>query len=236
MAGEGLTDATSLRRSASDMVIGGATLVETGVVWQDVVTVDQWMLLAPFLQRTSHAWRWWVGDWLAYGDQQRWGEKYDQAMAIFDLDYQVLADCKWVSSQVPIFLRERKLSWTHHKMVAKFDHAQQREWLSACLPAADDLPPKMTSGQLLKAIRGAEKADRMGRPREEIDVLEDVQEKVGALGMSLNRAQCEFGGKYDRVSAVVACWFDLAGEWKDVRDVIESDGRASRGIGFTGGE
>ena len=43
-----------------------------------------------------------------------------QGMDITGLSYSTLSDYTWVSSRVKISVRTEKLSWTHHKLVARF--------------------------------------------------------------------------------------------------------------------
>jgi hypothetical protein len=60
-----------------------------------------------------------IGDWLNYGERV-WGETYAQAMSDTDMEYQRLADYKWVSTAVPISVRNEKLFWSHHRLVAPY--------------------------------------------------------------------------------------------------------------------
>jgi hypothetical protein len=45
------------------------------------------------------------------------------------LDYQTLANLKWVSASIEVSRRREKLSWTHHSEVAALPSGEQDEWL-----------------------------------------------------------------------------------------------------------
>jgi N6-adenosine-specific RNA methylase IME4 len=73
-----------------------------------------------------------VGDWLASGDE-KWGRKaYDEAGAIFrGYSRATLKTFCQVSRRVPVQLRNRSLSWAHHKAVARFEKPDLQEQLLA---------------------------------------------------------------------------------------------------------
>lgn len=72
---------------------------------------------------------WWIGDWLRFGER-KYGEMYAQALEATGLDYQTLADAKWVAEQYPEFsLRNENLSWSHHRFAASLPQKQRLELL-----------------------------------------------------------------------------------------------------------
>lgn len=99
----------------------------TALVFRKNLSYDEWEQLGATLQGIGKAWQWWVGDWLNYGET-RWGEKYAQAIDE-GIDYQTARNAAWVSGAVELSLRRDKLSWSHHKEVAKLDPPEQKEWL-----------------------------------------------------------------------------------------------------------
>ena len=62
---------------------------------------------------------WWVGDGLAFGEKKKWGETYDEAMTLFGCECQTLRDACYVSRNVQLSRRRDKLSFSHHREVAK---------------------------------------------------------------------------------------------------------------------
>jgi hypothetical protein len=84
------------------------------------LTIEQWQAVGFTLRRINAAWRWWVGDWLHYGEQS-FGEMASQAMNDLGVDYQQLADCAWVAGRIPVSRRRESLTWSHHREVAALD-------------------------------------------------------------------------------------------------------------------
>lgn len=71
-----------------------------------------------------------IGDWINYGEQRSWGEKYSQALDETHYDYPTLRNFAYVSRQVPLSLRSDKLTYSHHTLVAGLKTADERkEWL-----------------------------------------------------------------------------------------------------------
>ncbi len=86
--------------------------------------------------------QWWIGDWLNYGDNQpQWGEKYEQAISLFEREYDTLAKYKQVSERIEFTRRRANLSWSHHEAVA-FEEAQVREELLSKASPDPDAPDK----------------------------------------------------------------------------------------------
>ncbi len=92
------------------------------------VSYDEWETLGRFLRVLESAVRWWLGDWLAFGEH-KYGQRYSQALDESDLTYSSLANSKYVSSKVPPEQRNGNLSWSHHAEVASLDHEEQRRLL-----------------------------------------------------------------------------------------------------------
>ena len=72
--------------------------------------------------------QWWIGDWVRYGTA-RWGEKYAEAARVTGYDTASLRNMAWVASRFDLSLRNDKLTWSHHVLLAPFDLEAQREWL-----------------------------------------------------------------------------------------------------------
>lgn len=76
-----------------------------------------------------------IGDWVIYGEQA-FGEAYAQALSVFgEYAYGSIANYASVMRKVPfkyngIQHREDYATYTHHKVVSKYDLDQQRYWLS----------------------------------------------------------------------------------------------------------
>jgi hypothetical protein len=72
--------------------------------------------------------QWWIGDWIHYG-ARRWGEKYVQAARITGYDVASLRNIAWVASQFDLSLRNDKLSWSHHALLASLGNDEKAYWL-----------------------------------------------------------------------------------------------------------
>jgi hypothetical protein len=72
--------------------------------------------------------QWWIGDWVRYG-AARWGEKYAEAARVTGYDVASLRNMAWVASRFDLSLRNDKLTWSHHVLLAPLEASEQRQWL-----------------------------------------------------------------------------------------------------------
>lgn len=89
---------------------------------------ERWELVIETLRHMEKGVQWWIGDGLRWGEHE-YGQMYSQAMDTTSLDYQTLANDKWVADKVDTSLRRENLSWSHHKEVAALDYDTQRALL-----------------------------------------------------------------------------------------------------------
>lgn len=89
---------------------------------------DGWVRVGQQLGRFEAASRWWIGDWLNYGERS-YGQAYAQEIDATGLDYGSLNQCRWVADRIEFVRRRRNLSWSHHYEVAKLTVEQQDYWL-----------------------------------------------------------------------------------------------------------
>lgn len=119
-------------------------ITETGLQLPPGLTFDQWQQVGFTLRRINKAWKWWVGDWLNYGERT-YGEMYSQAMEETGLKYNELAQIAHVARQIDPSMRHEGLPWTSHAAVAKLDkdqaiallnRAEQNGWAREMVRAA----------------------------------------------------------------------------------------------------
>jgi hypothetical protein len=103
-------------------------LTPTSLLLREGIAIEDWSRIGAQLARVDRAYRWWVGDWLNYGERE-YGEMYAEALERTGLDYQQLANCKWVSAAVGVSHRCENLSWGHHYEVAALVPDDQDFWL-----------------------------------------------------------------------------------------------------------
>jgi DNA modification methylase len=87
-------------------------------------TLEEWVSCGEFIKNADKSVHFWIGDWLNYGET-RWGEMYDKAIEVTHLDYQTLADDKYIASRIEFSLRNENLSFTHHRVVAPYSPPEQ---------------------------------------------------------------------------------------------------------------
>lgn len=141
-----LTEDSLIRDGGETLELGAFTLARTGLTVRGKPSFDEWQRCGAFLKRIEGAVQWWIGDWLNYGEQ-RYGEKYSQALDATDLDYQTLRDYAWVALKVELSLRKDNLSYSIHKEVASLPSPQQAAVLQR---AADE---QLTVTQVRALVR-----------------------------------------------------------------------------------
>jgi hypothetical protein len=109
-----------------DLIISSFKLTKNGMEAIGTPSFEQWQQAGEFIKKAGGAVHFWIGDWLNYGEQH-FGEMYTQALEMTGLDYQTLADDKWVAKQVSC--RHEKLSFAHHRTVADLMPEEQEELL-----------------------------------------------------------------------------------------------------------
>lgn len=113
----------------SDLVVHGFRLTATGLIAVNSPTYDEWYSCGEWLKRAEKAVGFWIGDWLIYG-RGKYGEMYSQAMEETGLEYQTLANYKYVAEKVGFSSRKENLSFKHHLAVAQLSTAEQNKFLS----------------------------------------------------------------------------------------------------------
>jgi len=136
-------------------------LTETALRLPEDLTFDEWAATGDALARMHLATLWWIGDWLCYGER-RYGQMYDDALALKRWEYNTLAHAKLVAAAFEFWRRRQNLFWSHHREVAPLpapladrflDLAEEKHWsqkelrrqIKRGLPSEDDgvliLPP-----------------------------------------------------------------------------------------------
>lgn len=93
---------------------------------------EAWKPLGAGLSVVGSAYRWWLGDWMVYGENtygDKYGDKYEEALEMTGLAYQTLANIRWIALRFPVSRRRENLSWSHHEVVASFPDEEAEKWL-----------------------------------------------------------------------------------------------------------
>ena len=89
---------------------------------------ERYEALGGFLGRISRSSRWWLGDWLIFGEGA-YGERVYQAAAATGLNEETLQHYRRVCESVPKSRRFESLSFGCHALVAGLPPAAQKRWL-----------------------------------------------------------------------------------------------------------
>ena len=92
------------------------------------VDFETWKGVGKWLLAVSNASTWCLGDWLLYGEHA-FGDRYRQALAETNLDYQTLRNYAWVARRFPASRRHDRVSFPHHAEVAALSESEQELWL-----------------------------------------------------------------------------------------------------------
>lgn len=122
--------AIELRRLA-DMADVGIEFRPTALVFTTDVSFHNFTRLGGMLGAFSDASKWWIGDWLLFGDAS-YGEKMAQAEEETGRAYHTLQNYRYVSSKVAVPRRRDSVSHSAHAIVAPLPPEEQDEWLERC--------------------------------------------------------------------------------------------------------
>jgi hypothetical protein len=126
---------------------------------------DEWCELATSIGHASRSIGFIVGDWLVYG-QNMFGpegaperrvssEAYDMAIISTGLDLSTLQNYAYVSRNMPFSLRNERLSWEHHRLMAKLPEGEQQDWIEACVAEAIRVEVTNLTGQVVHVAESA---------------------------------------------------------------------------------
>lgn len=131
---------------------------------------EQWEDLGRFLGSIDRRSRWYIGDWLNFGEalfgeaaaqaiEATTSDRYAEAERVTGLDHGTLMNVRSVCASIPKANRRKELGFWIHQEVAKLDVEEQPAWLQKAIdegltkmdlraairesknPATDDPPP-----------------------------------------------------------------------------------------------
>lgn len=128
----------------------------------------RWAAIGSWLGGISGAVKWWIGDWLAFGEGA-WGERYAQAAEATGLDIGTLQNYAYVCRQVLPSRRRPELSFTSHLKVAKLNPPEQKAWLDHAIKH------NLRSKELEAAIR--ENGGKLPGRRHTVDETAELEQR-----------------------------------------------------------
>ena len=153
---------------------------ETGLTIRGDVDFAEWVAVGRKIMRVWNASAWWIGDWLVYGEF-RYGEKYSTVVETLQLKYDRLRDYAYVAGNTPRSVRRPDVSFSHHRIVAKLEPAEQARWLEEAAGGS------WTTRQLKEAVacRTLQRGDpdraelRLAVQRRRIEVWQEAAQRDG---------------------------------------------------------
>ena len=125
------------------------------------LSFEEWSELATSIGQAARSIGFIIGDWLVYGqslfgtegfaDRRVDSASYQLAINATGLDLSTLQNYAYVSRNMPFSLRSERLSWEHHRLVAKLPETEQQEWIEACL-AEENAGRRMSTRRLRKSL------------------------------------------------------------------------------------
>ena len=105
------------------------TLTRCGIDFHGDLSFEEWEKIGEKLGDAERSIGLMIGDWINYAEN-KWGEKYNEAIACTGLEYQTLANYAYVARKVQFSYRYENLTFKHHYTVAKLkDPEEQKYWL-----------------------------------------------------------------------------------------------------------
>ena len=105
------------------------TLTPCGIEFHGELSFEEWESLGEKLGDAERSIGFMIGDWINYAEQ-KWGEKYNEAIGCTGLEYQTLRAYAYVAKKIDLLNRFNNLTFTHHFTVAKLKDAdERRHWL-----------------------------------------------------------------------------------------------------------
>lgn len=139
---------------------------KNGLVIPSSTTLDQWLAIGEAFTRAADKLQFMIGDWLAYGADKKWGDKYTDAAAATGIDPHVLKQYRLISSSIQMSTRVDQLTWSHHRAVAALDAEAQSYWLGLAVEhklSERELIASIDAGKIVRiADLQAERASKAG--------------------------------------------------------------------------
>ena len=143
------------------------------------LTVEEWQDLAPSIGEVATSIAFIVGDWLVYGqglfgtngypDRKVDNHSYQIALSVTGLDLSTLQNYAYVSRSIPYSMRSERLSWEHHRLLAKLPDGDKQDWIDTCV-AESDAGRRMSTRRLRKSLS-------LGRVATDADLEPDPADK-----------------------------------------------------------
>lgn len=187
--------------------VAGVTFGHTGAQFPAELSIEDWVAVGQHLAEIGKAYQWSVADWVLYG-QNKYGDKYAEAMERTGFAYQTIANIVSVARKIEFSRRRENLPFSHHAEVAQLDAPQAdqllqkaeserwtarqtREAAQRIVQRSKQGEPQAPKGSAWPALdRLVDEAERVARRLPASDVVEALS-KVHRLRQTLQRVKKE---------------------------------------------
>jgi len=142
----------AIKEETKPQALPSYELTSTSLIIKEKLTLETHAQLLHNLLRMKSGIQWWVGDELNKA-QEDLGEEYAQPIGEDDLRDGKILNWQWVASRVQPTTRVVAPSWSHARVVAALEKAEQRIWLERATDEA------LTVNALRIAIKGEPEAE-----------------------------------------------------------------------------
>lgn len=152
------------KTKTQSLEITGATLQSVGLTFTRQVSEAEWTQAGETLATINGATMFWIGDWATYA-QTTWGDRYSELIEETGYDYGTLRDSVWVCSAIEMSRRRDKLSFAHHREVARLEKKEQDYWLATAERLGltrQELRASVKAGKVVRAVDAGEAAQKAG--------------------------------------------------------------------------
>lgn len=192
------------------------------------LSLEEWKEIGVPLLDAGQSLMWWIGDWMNYGELE-YRESYAQATAVTGMDYQTIANAKWVCERVEVSRRRENLSFGHHASVAALDRRSQTQLLNRAVKEGLTVQALRAEVKRINEERRAEAEAAVGEVSEQLRKVSEA-EKTSAGRSAAPRAmrtsvalrvtarvadEAAVRAAIDRAAAGLRDWF--AGEGIDAK-------------------
>jgi len=146
---------------------GFCELSTTSLTFKRDVSKEEWMDVFKALKQVEGCVQFWIGDCLAYR-QQKWG-MYDDIAEETGMDKSTLATYKSISQNVKPLLRNKELSFNHHKEVASLPPEKQELFLNKAVE--DKLSVRDLRNEIKKEKRNDDARHQSELPKQKFQVI-----------------------------------------------------------------
>ncbi len=136
----------------SDLEQGGMLSVVGLRLTDPDLPYDQYEALCVMLGKMHEAVRFAIGDAIRQGEKL-YGEDAHQAIELIGLSPTARREYVRVAEQVPMSIRRKDLSWSHHRAVAALPAPEQKKWLR------EASQERMSHAELRDALRNGSEVE-----------------------------------------------------------------------------